>query len=253
MNLAPCKNCASRLTPVEQPVYCDRAAKACGCPKTSFVSLSNITSYNCSVARQTDCDREMPKNVRTTASGINDIPKTTWTCKRCTLLNNAGTTVCEACEGPYISDMNSNLSPGVLIKVNEDFSWIASQCRDNQVDNWADNEALRLNGQACYKPMYRRSLSELPTVQNPTNRHSLEVDAFPKSSSSMTDIQSSQNVDSLFKSSGSAGEPSTQTLYTYIGMTEPDKTKNHVYYKNKSVINAQRTEIKFDAEQHAKV
>lgn len=64
------------------------------------------------------------------------------------------------------------------------------------MDNWADNEALRNPSQ---KPPYRRSFSELPHSPNLVpnrNRRSLDSDIlqlnFPKSSNSMTDIQSTQ-------------------------------------------------------------
>lgn len=100
------------------------------------MSLASIKSYSCSIARKTGshCDRVVPSDVRTTASGIKEacvkmngggyswkirdtLPKTTWTCKRCTLLNSPNVLVCEACESPYCSDMNSNLEPSVIIKV----------------------------------------------------------------------------------------------------------------------------------------
>lgn len=164
MNIAQstsCKNCAS-LTPVEEPnsfnnttnalfkkydiINCDRSSQACFCQqnKPKFISLSNIKSYSCSIARNSSCDSsttttidgETPSNIRTTASGINytkeDItrstnnfpwklktmpPNVTWTCKRCTLLNNPNTIICEACETPYIPDLNSNITPSVIIKV----------------------------------------------------------------------------------------------------------------------------------------
>lgn len=67
-----------------------------------------------------------------------------------------------------------------------------------KVDNWADNEALRNPSQ---KPPYRRSFSELPhspgaASSNNRNRRSLDTEVFhlnfPKSSNSMTDIQSTQ-------------------------------------------------------------
>lgn len=164
MNIAQstsiCKNCAS-LTPVEEPssfnnttnalfkkydiINCDRSKTTCFCQqnKPKFISLSNIKSYSCSIARNNSCDSttidgETPSNIRTTASGINyttdkdDItrstnnfpwklktmpPNVTWTCKRCTLLNNPSSIICEACENPYIPDLNSNISPSVIIKV----------------------------------------------------------------------------------------------------------------------------------------
>lgn len=100
------------------------------------MSLANIKSYSCSVARKSGnhCDPVVPSDVRTTASGIKEtgvkmngggyswkirdtLPKSTWTCKRCTLLNSPNVLVCEACESPYASDMNSNLEPSVIIKV----------------------------------------------------------------------------------------------------------------------------------------
>lgn len=167
MNIANtlCKNCASpSLTPVEHPqningtstlfrkydiLTCEKA-RTCTCQQTNpnFISLSNIKSFNCSIAQKSDCDSSIdgsiPNNVRTTASGINysndksvikrlsnnypwklksTAPVTTWTCKRCTLLNNPGTTVCEACESPFISDQNSNMSPSVIIKVHYTFMY----------------------------------------------------------------------------------------------------------------------------------
>lgn len=108
------------------------------------MSLANIKSYSCSVARKSSghCDSVvLPTDIRTTASGIKEsggggsggaikmngggyswkirdtLPKSTWTCKRCTLLNSPNVLVCEACESPYSSDMNSNLEPSVIIKV----------------------------------------------------------------------------------------------------------------------------------------
>lgn len=165
MNIAqsPCKNCASLgLTPVEEPssynnanalyrkydiMKCDRS-QMCYCQhnKPKFISLSNIKSYSCSVAKKSNCDStidgEVPANIRTTASGINYTtdkneitnltrkypwklkpmpPNTTWTCKRCTLLNNPNILMCEACESPYSPDVNSNISPSVIIKVSLKF------------------------------------------------------------------------------------------------------------------------------------
>ncbi|KAF2881508.1 hypothetical protein ILUMI_24665 [Ignelater luminosus] len=171
MNVAhsPCKNCVTSnelsLTPVEQPpvpgngnnLYrsydLGRAAyvtsRPCSCQhtaKTNFVSLSNIKSFSCATAQQSNCDSTMdgnkPSNVRTTSSGIsynsskpedgtslsyksnnyswrrkNTPPGFTWTCKRCTLLNNGNSVYCEACESPFQPDFNSNISPSVLIKV----------------------------------------------------------------------------------------------------------------------------------------
>jgi hypothetical protein len=139
MNVAqsPCKNCAS-LTPIEQPNYrnydilnCDRPLTCvCQRAKNSFISLSSIKSFSCSVAQQIHCDPLIPTNIRTTASGINTghSPSYTWkvkgaianswTCKRCTLLNGPNRDVCEACDAPYTSDFNSNFNPSVIIKVN---------------------------------------------------------------------------------------------------------------------------------------
>ncbi|RZC33106.1 hypothetical protein BDFB_009862, partial [Asbolus verrucosus] len=137
MNIAqsPCKNCAA-LTPIEQPNYrnydilnCDRPLTCvCQRAKSSFISLSTIKSFSCSVAQQIHCDPLVPTNIRTTASGINTghNPNYTWkvkgavgnswTCKRCTLLNGPNRDACEACESPYTSDFNSNFNPSVIIK-----------------------------------------------------------------------------------------------------------------------------------------
>ena len=150
-----CKNCSSvNLTPVENPQHIhntnslfrscnilsyDRSDK-CSCeqPKTNYVSLSNIKSMSCSVAQKNTCDPTIeggiPNNVRTTASGISypsnqersttdlvwkvrNVPSTSWTCQSCTLLNNPQSLACEACESPYTSDFNSNVTPSVIIKV----------------------------------------------------------------------------------------------------------------------------------------
>lgn len=147
MNLSesPCKICS--LTPVESYrsydiIQCDNPP-TCKCQRNK--SLSLIKSLSCSVAQKTaNCDPtidgQQPKNIRTTASGINNVassvsaypnsnynvwtvksttmlPNGTWTCKKCTLLNNSSFTICEACESPYAPDLNSNIKPSVIIKV----------------------------------------------------------------------------------------------------------------------------------------
>ncbi|KAJ8922525.1 hypothetical protein NQ315_007555 [Exocentrus adspersus] len=272
MNISesPCKICS--LTPVEHYrsydiLNCDRP-QICRCQKGK--SLSLIKSLSCSVAQKSSCDPAIdgqpPKNIRTTASGINNdsypstnymwtvksvMPNTTWTCKRCTLLNSASCTVCEACESPYSPDLNSNISPSVFIKV----------------DNWADNEALR---NSSHKPNYRRSFSELPSSQNlhvpNLNRRSLEGSlqlSIPKSSTSMTDIQSSQHSHLFENFNSKAGKNLNRstsdisketgisnTLYTYIGISEP---KEKHFYENQTVINAQKRSMAFDAEQHERI
>lgn len=142
---SPCKHCS--LTPVEHPqnhsVYKKYDILPLGCQcrqkKNKFVSLSNIESYSCSVVRkkceptESAIDGDIPKNIRTSASGIIDQsgsntnqwpvkasrPTSTWTCSRCTLLNSPDILVWEACESPYISDLNSNMSPSVIIKVSD--------------------------------------------------------------------------------------------------------------------------------------
>nr|CAI5863657.1 unnamed protein product [Callosobruchus analis] len=132
MNLteSPCKICS--VTPVESYrnydiLNCDRPL-ICKCQHNK--SLSLIKSLSCSVAQSSDpgLEAHIPKNIRTTASGISEssnymwsvknvLPKGTWTCKQCTLLNSAGYAVCEACENPYTPDFNSNVKPSVFIKV----------------------------------------------------------------------------------------------------------------------------------------
>ncbi|KAJ8952410.1 hypothetical protein NQ318_014502 [Aromia moschata] len=260
MNIAesPCKICS--LTPIEHYrnydiLNCDRPP-ICKCQRN-----------NC----DSTIDGQQPKNIRTTASGIHSdsypssnymwtvksvIPNTTWTCKRCTLLNSANFTVCEACEVTDAPDSNSNISPSVFIKV----------------DNWADNEALR---NPSHKPIYRRSFSELPSSQNlyipNINRRSLEgslLSNIPKSSTSMTDIQSSQHSQ-LFKNLNNSGGRNlnrstsditsstkeagiSSTLYTYIGISEPDKEKQH-FYENRTIIDAHKKSMEFDVEQHERI
>lgn len=146
MNLAesPCRICS--LTPVESYrtydiIHCDNPPK-CKCQRNK--SLALIKSLSCSVAQKTNCDQtidgQQPKNIRTTASGINNVtsnissypcnnykmwtvksttmlPNGTWACKQCTLLNSASFTICEACESPYAPDLNSNIKPSVIIQV----------------------------------------------------------------------------------------------------------------------------------------
>lgn len=134
-----------------------------------------------------------------------------------------------------------------------------------KVDNWADNEALR----STHKPIYRRSFSELPTTPNNhvtnINRRSLEGNLlsanFPKSSTSMTDILHSQNSEKFHVSpaigktfSRSVSDKDTgpsSTLYTYIGISEPDKEKH--FYENHSIIEAQKKNMDFDFEEHQKM
>lgn len=128
-----------------------------------------------------------------------------------------------------------------------------------KVDNWADNEALRnpLQSYSQQKPIYRRSLSELPqsnyNTPNP-NRRSLGNEVmpmFPKSSTSMTDIQSSKSdgvstYGSLNRSSTDASNAQS-ALYTYIGISGPDK--EHIY-QNQSVADKQNTKYVFNQKQH---
>ncbi|KAG5890796.1 hypothetical protein JTB14_007190 [Gonioctena quinquepunctata] len=269
---SPCKICS--LTPVESYrnydiFHCDRPPM-CKCQRNK--SLSLIKSLSCSVAQKSSCDStidgQQPKNIRTTASGINSVhpsnnymwtvksltPKSMWTCNQCTLLNSANLTVCEACESPYSPDLNSNIKPSVFIKV----------------DNWADNESLRGH---IHKPIYRRSFSELPSAQKlhipNINRRSLESSPLllpvPRSSTSMTDIQSSQyphvfeNLKSMEENnlsrkvcdSSPKERVTDNTLYTYIGISDPDNKKH--FYENHSIIDAQKKNLEFDAEQHDKI
>lgn len=60
----------------------------------------------------------------------------------------------------------------------------------------------------------------------------------------MSDIQ-------LSRHSPVGGAAASETTYTYIGMSEPEKEKNHVY-ENQSVANAQQDKPKyeFDLKKH---
>ncbi|CAG9837189.1 unnamed protein product [Diabrotica balteata] len=258
---SPCKVCSLTYRNFDNLSY-DKLL-ICKCQRNK--SLSLIKSVSCSVAQKA-CNSLVDgqqKDIRTTASGINEVgpptnyiwtvknlvPATTWTCKQCTLLNSANLTVCEACESPYSPDLNSNLKPSVIIKVN----------------NWADNESLHSES---HKPYYRRSLSELPSAHNlhmPNLNRSLEatLGSFPKVSTSMTDIQSSQHS-SLFDNLNSVcgknynsrnicdtTSKDKGTLFTYIGISEPDKDKH--FYENQTIINAQKRNIEFDADKHNKI
>lgn len=213
----------------------------------------------------------MRQNVRTTASGINyskekhnqypwrvkSGPMATWTCRRCTLLNNPESIICEACESPFSPDNNSNISRSVIIKV----------------DNWSDNDALRQPSQsyAHEKPMYRRSFSELPQTQNLNtpnlNRRSLGADilqqSFPKSSTSMTDIQAQNTISSITNRYGSLNRSTSDisgcegamadAVYTYIGITDPDGGDKGHLYENQSVVDAAAAHGKtkyFDPNKH---
>lgn len=121
------------------------------------------------------------------------------------------------------------------------------------------------------KPMYRRSFSELPHFQNHNaasnvNRRSLDSDifqSFPKSSTSMTDIQSSQSALSdigrfgtLNRSASEIGtisevgaDKAVGAVYTYIGISEPERDKTHLY-ENQSIIDAQKSKYTFDPKRH---
>ncbi|XP_071056352.1 calpain-D isoform X3 [Onthophagus taurus] len=288
-----CKNCHETLktTPTNPCILCEIMnvlCKHCSNPTTSaiehrceseklgkfvldrgYVSLSNIKSFGCTV-KNSKIDGDFPSNIRTTASGIYNPEssaenmalswKKSWTCTRCTLLNNPDSIVCEACETPFSPDQNSNLHPNVIIKV----------------DNWADNEALRhpssqpQNSYAQKQAGYRRSFSELPqttsnnhTVYNTANRRSLGggggnemlFQMFPKSSTSMTNIQSSSSSNSdaastrfgtLNRSTSELGrteEEKSTTKYTYIGISEPQERHT---YENQSIINARENKIGLD-------
>lgn len=137
------------------------------------------------------------------------------------------------------------------------------------MDNWADNEALRHPSHSYMqqKPTYRRSLSELPQSQNfntpNLNRRSLGNDILqmlPKSSTSMTDIQSSNNpvpdevagrFGSLNRSSSDISSNQSAVQYTYIGISGPDRNP---IYQNQSIVNAHnRGKLVFDQRQHDKM
>lgn len=136
---SPCKVCT-----LGQPNYKNYEIlnyERCKCQRPpDLLCLSSIRSVSCSVDQNINSDKNLEtnqfSNIRTTASGINGsdptsssnnymwavkspIPSTTWTCKRCTLLNSAHISVCEACEAPYSPDFNSNVTPSVIIKVNK--------------------------------------------------------------------------------------------------------------------------------------
>ncbi|XP_030753307.1 calpain-D-like isoform X2 [Sitophilus oryzae] len=273
-----CKTCLLGYFDIKKYGILNYEWCTCQDNKSNLLSLTNIKSVNCSVAQKNYCDKTMEdmqlsNNIRTTASGINeesiskdygqsekkhDTALNTWTCKRCTLLNNENTLICEACESPYNPDFNYNISSNVVIKV----------------DNWADNEALRNSSE---RPTYRRSFSELSSSSNfipNISRRSLNSDILhlnvPKSSNSMTDIQSTQSQHShvfsgltrdLSMSRGKNLNRSTSdiheetingTLYTYIGMIDPEKEKTH-FYENQSIINAYRRTGNFDMNRHEKI
>ncbi|KAF5287888.1 hypothetical protein FQR65_LT12162 [Abscondita terminalis] len=261
---------------------------SCSCQqsqnKTNFVSLSNIKSFSCATAQQLHYNARMDgnktNNLRTTSSGIsyngdlqdtilvpfksknyswnrkNVPPGLTWTCKRCTLLNSVSSVFCEACESPFQQDLNSNISPSVLIKV----------------DNWADNEALKQPNQPTMqpKPSYRRSFSEFPREKTSinTNRYSLgseflESATFSKSSTSMTDIHFMQDGETssdrnalASKSSGNIASndvTNCKTIFTYIGISEPEANikKQHIY-ENQTIINTQEN-TKFNLQKHEEI
>lgn len=70
----------------------------------------------------------------------------------------------------------------------------------------------------------------------------------------MTDIQSSQKqlldhfgVMNRSSSNITATEGASNNLYTYIGITEPDRDKGHVY-ENQSIVN--KTKSGFDHKRH---
>lgn len=127
-----------------------------------------------------------------------------------------------------------------------------------KVDNWADNEALRHPSQNFIqqKPLYRRSLSELSHTQTPNiqnlNRRSLGNEItpmFPKSSTSMTDIQSQNSLGSELNKYGTLNKSSSDitssdgAVYTYIGISDPsDENRSHLY-ENQSIVDAQKAQM----------
>lgn len=76
----------------------------------------------------------------------------------------------------------------------------------------------------------------------------------------MTDILHSQNsekfhlgvgIGKTFSRSVSDKDSGPSTLYTYIGIAEPDKEKH--FYENHSIIEAQKKNMDFDFEEHQKM
>lgn len=81
----------------------------------------------------------------------------------------------------------------------------------------------------------------------------------------MTDIQSSQSAlsdigrfGSLNRSASEIGTSTdtadrpADTVYTYIGISEPERDKSHLY-ENQSIIDAQKTKYTFDPKRHSEM
>lgn len=268
------------ITPVEQPQSVNNtnalfihkyqllsySARKCNCSKPNMISLSSISKYNC--VPSTNCDGFLGSSLsspkrhtsgfdcvrsKVSRSVSNDSMNyksesleargfDTWTCSNCTLVNSGNVLVCDACETPYKPDVNKNAS--VLIKV----------------DNWDDNDSSKQF--SLPKPSYRRSFSDLPQCSGKSgaNRRSLGDGILEAATANPEDLYAKpmkHNVlnkmcNSISSNILGSAVPNTRPgscddskpLYTYIGISEPEKhAENHVY-ENQLIMRASQQDVK---------
>lgn len=71
----------------------------------------------------------------------------------------------------------------------------------------------------------------------------------------MTDIQSQNSLGELNNRYGPLAKSSSDitgndgAVYTYIGITDPEAERSHVY-ENQSIVDAQKSKLVFDSKKH---
>lgn len=244
----------------------------CSQSKTNMISLSSISKYNC--VPSTTCDSFLGSSItaspkrhtsafecgrsKVSRSVSNDSMNyksdmleargfDTWTCSNCTLVNSGNVLVCDACETPYKADVNKNSS--VVIKV----------------DNWDDNDSSKQF--LLPKPSYRRSFSDLPQCSGSSkvgvNRRSLgdgileaatgksPVDIYSNAKpiskqnvlNKMCNSVSSNILGSAVPNARPSSCDNSKPLYTYIGISEPNKHINNHVYENQIVLRPPHPDI----------
>lgn len=141
-----------------------------------------------------------------------------WTCVRCTLDNASTNERCEVCETPRKPRVPLLTTTGprnsMVISVPD---WVSADVKEVPITpshvNQHSNQNTAKSSPAWSKPMYRRSLSEVPNtpgqLKSPSNRRSMVE----------TDAQGNISVRSPVNNVN-AQVPS-RTRYSYIGLTEP--------------------------------
>ncbi|CAB0042439.1 unnamed protein product [Trichogramma brassicae] len=124
-----CRKCSYAYNPLWSSA-CD----ICGSGEQSISSLTASAgkrSLHSPIAMSRDSVRYIPTKSATLAQAESDLddvidtPATSWTCRKCTLLNAASRSICEACGGSKLRSVNYHLEDPTLRRGE---SWICPSC-----------------------------------------------------------------------------------------------------------------------------